>query len=209
MIQVFAGLDSASINFLYYMSPEVKQVSPPCGPLSGFTQLAVKGEHFLDLGRDQLMCAFKQEDNSNFYLDGGKQPVILTNASLINGTFLICDSPSLLNKQGYAIDAENAWFDVYVTLDGGSELSNTNGRFEYYSDPFINDLSPALGPMEGGTIVTVNGTGFDQNTTCGIILRLGIIEFKPHKINADSLIFKAPKTPLPGTAVFSVSMNGQ
>jgi hypothetical protein len=25
-----------------------------------------------------------------------------------------------LNKQGYAIDAENQWFDVYITLDGGS-----------------------------------------------------------------------------------------
>jgi hypothetical protein len=78
------------------------------------------------------MCAFKQEDNSNFYLDGGKQPVILTNASIVNETFIWCDSPSLLNKQGYAIEADNAWFDVYVTLDGGSELSESNGRFEYY-----------------------------------------------------------------------------
>jgi hypothetical protein len=120
----------------------------------------------------------------------------------------MCDSPSLLNKQGYAIDADNAWFDVYVTLDGGSELSESNGRFEYYTDPFINMLSPALGPLEGGTIVTVNGTGFDQNSTCGIVLRLGIIEFHPTKIASDHLIFKSPKSPLPGTATFSVSLNG-
>lgn len=98
VIQVYAGLDSASINFLYYQSPEVKKVSPSCGPVSGFTQLAVIGEHFIDLGRDQIQCAFKQEDNSNFYLDGGKQPLVLTNASLVNSTFLWCDSPSLLNK---------------------------------------------------------------------------------------------------------------
>jgi hypothetical protein len=115
---------------------------------------------------------------------------------------------SLLNKQGYAIDAENSWFDVYITLDGGSQLSDSNGRFEYYSDPFINEISPALGPKHGGTIVTVNGTGFDQNTTCGIVIRLGIIELKPTKITSDSMVFHTPKSPLPGTAAFSVSLNG-
>lgn len=85
----------------------------------------------------------------------------MTNASIVNSTFIICDSPSLLNKQGYAIEAENQWFDVYVTLDAGSELSDSNGRFEYYSEPFINEIYPALGPKNGGTTVTVNGTGFD------------------------------------------------
>lgn len=142
-------------------------------------------------------------------MDGGKQPVVLSNATIINKTFAICDSPSLLNKQGYAIDADNAWFDVYITLDGGSELSDSNGRFEYYSEPFINDISPALGPMNGGTYVTVNGTGFDQNTTCGIIIRLGIIELRPTKVTNETLEFKSPKSPLPGTAAFSVSLNGQ
>lgn len=63
--------------------------------------------------------------------------------------------------------------------------------------------------MHGGTFVTVNGTGFDQNTTCGIIIRLGIIEFRPTKITNETLVFKAPKSPLPGTAQFSVSLNGQ
>lgn len=115
----------------------------------------------------------------------------------------------MLNKQGYAIDADNAWFDVYVTVDGGSEISDTNGRFEYYTDPVINDLTPALGPMNGGTIVTVNGTGFDQNTTCGIIIRLGVIELKPKNVSNETMTFIAPKSPLPGTAAFSVSLNGQ
>jgi hypothetical protein len=52
VIQVFAGLDSAAINFLYYKSAEVKKVSPSCGPLNGYTQIAVIGENFIDLGRD-------------------------------------------------------------------------------------------------------------------------------------------------------------
>jgi hypothetical protein len=52
VIQVFAGLDSAAINFLYYKSAEVKKVSPSCGPVNGYTQIAVIGENFIDLGRD-------------------------------------------------------------------------------------------------------------------------------------------------------------
>jgi hypothetical protein len=114
-----------------------------------------------------------------------------------------------LNKQGYAIEADNAWFDVYITLDAGYQLSDSNGRFEYYQDPFIYDLSPALGPFHGGTVVTVNGTGFDQNTTCGIILRFGIVEFKPTNITNETMTFIAPRSPLPGTTTFSVSLNGQ
>lgn len=52
VIQVYYGLDSASVTFLYYKGAEVRNVSPPCGPLSGYTQLAVIGENFIDLGRD-------------------------------------------------------------------------------------------------------------------------------------------------------------
>ena len=63
--------------------------------------------------------------------------------------------------------------------------------------------------MNGGTLVTVNGTGFDQNTTCGIIIRLGIIELKPLNVTNETMTFRAPKSPLPGTAAFSVALNGQ
>lgn len=70
-------------------------------------------------------------------------------------------------------------------------------------------MSPALGPIHGGTTVTVNGTGFDQNSTCGIIVRLGIIELKPSNVTNETLIFKTPHSPLPGTSTFSVAMNGQ
>lgn len=59
VIQIYAGLDSASVSFLYYKGAEVRNVSPSCGPLSGYTQLAIAGENFVDLGRDQIMCAFK------------------------------------------------------------------------------------------------------------------------------------------------------
>lgn len=42
-IQVYAGLDSASVSFLYYLGAEVSKVYPACGPMTGFTQIAVIG----------------------------------------------------------------------------------------------------------------------------------------------------------------------
>jgi hypothetical protein len=41
------------------------------------------------------------------------------------------------------------------------------------------------------------------------IIRLGIIEIKPQNITNETMTFKAPKSPLPGTAAFSVSLNSQ
>jgi len=76
-------------------------------------------------------------------MDGGKQPVVLTNATIINQTMLYCDTPSMLNKQGYpVVDPDGAYWDVGVSLDGGSGLSETFGRFDYYVDPIIKTVEP-------------------------------------------------------------------
>lgn len=138
----------------------------------------------------------------------GKPPTYLTNAAIIGREFVRCDTPSLLNKQGYAMDVEGTTFNVYITLDGGSQLSDSMGKFTYLADPIIYEMSPALGPEQGGTVVTVNGTGFDQNNTCGIIVRLGIVEFRPTSITNESMTFTTPNSSHPGTAVLSVSLNG-
>jgi hypothetical protein len=30
------------------------------------------------------------------------------------------------------VDADNAWVEVAVSLDGGNHMSNTSARFDYY-----------------------------------------------------------------------------
>jgi hypothetical protein len=59
IINVYSGLDITGVTFEYYPSPVVKTVGPECGPVSGFTQLGILGEHFKDYERDMLKCAFK------------------------------------------------------------------------------------------------------------------------------------------------------
>jgi len=210
VIQVYQGLDSAAVSYLYYENPIVDKVYPPCGPLSGFTQIVVTGQHFVDLGRDMPMCGFKSDDQVNFFMEGGKQPVVLTNATIINQTMIICDAPSMLNKQGYPIvDPDSAYWDVGVSLDGGSGLSETFGRFDYYVDPIIKTVEPQLGPTYGGTIITLGGQGFDANSTCNAVVKLGILEVKPLNRTNETLTFRAPVSPIPGTTSISVSLNGQ
>jgi hypothetical protein len=41
-------MDMEILSFYYYPEPHVESVSPKCGPLTGFTQLAIKGDNFTD-----------------------------------------------------------------------------------------------------------------------------------------------------------------
>jgi hypothetical protein len=207
-VQVYTGLDSAAVPFLYYEDPIVTQIDPPCGPVYGFTQLAVTGRNFVDLGRDEALCSFRNGKDSKALSSTGHS-VIMTNATIINQTLIICDTPSLLNKQGYAVDADNAWVEVTVSLDGGNHMSNTSARFDYYVDPVIKSVEPPLGPTIGDTVVTLNGTGFDSKVACKTVIRLGVLEVHPASVTNTTMQFRSPRSPIPGTTTVAVSHNSQ
>lgn len=71
----------------------------------------VTGANFVDLGSNSALCVFNKR--------------IYTNATVISETEIICDSPSILNKQGYSEQAEGAVvsFVVDVSIDGGLQTS--------------------------------------------------------------------------------------
>src|SRR5207253_9019154 len=48
---------------------------------------------------------------------------------------------------------------VQVLTDHG-QGSGPNARFTYRAPPTLTKLAPTSGPLAGGTVVTVNGTGF-------------------------------------------------
>ena len=78
------GLDSAAVQYLYYKTPIVEEVTPKCGPFSGFTQIIVTGTNFVDLGFNQAVCVFNKTK--------------MTNATVLSDTQILCDTPSILNK---------------------------------------------------------------------------------------------------------------
>jgi hypothetical protein len=53
---------------------------------------------------------------------------------------------------------------VRVTTDHGKTPTTSHGRFTYKAGPVITRAQPATGPLDGGTVVTVTGTGFESVT---------------------------------------------
>lgn len=86
-------------------------------------------------------------------------------------------------------------------------MSNTSARFDYYADPVIKSVDPPLGPTYGFTLVTLNGTGFEQAAACKTVIRLGVLETQPLFISNTTMQFRAPKSPVPGTTSISISHN--
>lgn len=80
---------STPVKYLYYDIPTILNIEPTCGPETGYTQIAVHGGGFTDLGRNKAMCVFNR--------------TVYTNATIMSDELMYCDSPALLNIQGYSL----------------------------------------------------------------------------------------------------------
>lgn len=65
MISLYPGLYSSPVKYLYYKTPVVNSITPTSGPESGFTQIVVTGQNFVDLGHDQALCIFNGTHQTN------------------------------------------------------------------------------------------------------------------------------------------------
>ncbi|MGW6704296.1 IPT/TIG domain-containing protein [Streptomyces sp. NPDC054956] len=54
--------------------------------------------------------------------------------------------------------------DVQATTPGGTSTPTPDARYSYIPLPVLTSLSPAVGTTDGGTVVTVNGTGLSGAT---------------------------------------------
>lgn len=61
-----------------------------------------------------------------------------------------------------------------VSIDGGSSFcSGEMLPFQYYSPPHVSAISPASGSIEGGTVITVIGSGFGALTSDRVVCTFG------------------------------------
>ena len=107
---------------------------------------------------------------------------------------IICDSPPMVNKQGYSLVPEGGkqFYQVEVSIDGGLETSKSDVKFSYYRVPQVTSVSPELGPVKGGTLVTVHGSGFVQPAVSKRVVRIGHLNVEPVSFTNTSMTFKAP-----------------
>jgi len=138
---------STPVKYLYYDIPKISHIEPTCGPETGYTQIEVHGSGFSDLGRNKAMCVFNR--------------TVFTNATIMSDELMFCDSPALLNVQGYSLlnGDDTNYYHLQVTIDGGHMIAGSPQKFNYYQQVIVKDVTPNRGPLHGNTEIAVNATG--------------------------------------------------
>ncbi len=127
---------SPADQFTYVATPTVAAVSPNDGPAAGGTLVTITGSGFTNA----TAVAF------------GTNPA--TNFNIVSDTSITVHSP-----------AGTGTVDVTVTTPGGPSATSPADQFTYISAaPTVAGVSPTIGPVTGGTVVTITGTNLANAT---------------------------------------------
>jgi hypothetical protein len=118
-------------GFTYQAAPTISTVSPGSGPRGGGTSVTITGIDFT---------------GATAVTFGGTAATIY---SVTDDTHITATTPASISAGAK---------DVAVTAPGGT-VTKTDG-FTYLLAPTISTVSPASGPLAGGTSVTITGTDF-------------------------------------------------
>lgn len=146
-------MDTLTGGFTYTLGAApaffVQEVDPPRGPAAGGTAITVRGQGFRAPIRLEM---------------GG---VVVTGATLVSDTEIQATTPPAAQTVPAGTSLA---VDVTVTNALGSETSSSAvlvGGFTYFEEApeppgpiVIESLSPTEGPIDGGTVVTITGSGF-------------------------------------------------
>ena len=132
------GTPSLPSAFTYHPTPTVTAVAPAAGTSLGGTAVVVSGTGFLDNSAGSATVRFDS--------------VPATGVSVVDDTTIHCVAPA---------GAAGAAVEVEVTNDNGS--GSLADAYDYFPTPTVTGVTSSSGPMSGGTVVTVTGTGFVAN----------------------------------------------
>jgi hypothetical protein len=148
-----------AVQYLYYDTPFISEIIPACGPITGNTQILIKGHSFSYTEPKLVKCLF-----------GDMQ----LPATVLNTHEVLCSSPDISEDKALI---DQKFFDVGVTLNGkDANDSDEPIKFSYYDPHTLHDRSPTSGPTIGGTGVTVTGEGFTQVGVCDVRCRFGTVD---------------------------------
>ena len=117
--------------YTYDPVPALGSLSPGEGPLSGGTEVIVRGSGFTD--------------ESAVFFGAVEAPTVL----FLSSDELVVESP-----------AGKGTVNVTVETPGGTSAISSADRFSYVSAPIVTALTPAEGPEAGKTTVAIEGSGF-------------------------------------------------
>ncbi len=135
-VTTLAGTSSLSQAAIYTYEgsflPTVTDVDPSGGPLAGGTLVTVTGTGFL---------------TATVVLFGG-----------ISVPFTVTSDTSLWTVAPASLTAKTV--DIRVTNPAGTSPATVADDYVYSDGPVITNITPDTGPIQGGTTVTIYGTGF-------------------------------------------------
>ena len=126
---------SSADLFTWVATPTVTSVSPNIGPVAGGTSVTITGTGFTG----GTAVQFGGTAASSFSVDSSSQITAISPA----GTGTV---------------------DIRVTTPGGTSTLLAADQFTYVAAPTVTSVSPNIGPVAGGTSVTITGTGFTGAT---------------------------------------------
>lgn len=138
-IQVIGDLDPSNTlsGYRYAPVPVVSSVTPAYGLTSGGTQVRLGGSGFVNV----TSIKFGSKVAKTFTVNSSGQ-ITVTSPKASRGTV-----------------------DLRVTTLSGTSAKATGDRFAYGKAPKVSALSPAKGPLAGGTKVTIKGSDLGTATS--------------------------------------------
>ena len=140
-------------------SPAITSITPDRGPLGGGNSVTITGTGFSALGLDL--------DSVTFTPTGSSTALTATNAVVVSDTEIMATAPDATSAAGTAgtVDATvTADFtdpaDSNATED--SDPAATGDDTYTFGVPTVDSLSPAAGPLSGGNVLTITGSGFED-----------------------------------------------
>jgi hypothetical protein len=139
---------STADQFTYVVAPTVTGVSPAQGAIQGGATITITG--------------------TNFTMSPAAPTVLF---GTTNGTNVVVVSATQITVTDPAESAGTV--NVTVKTAGGTSATSAADQFLYLAVPVVTGVSPAAGPLAGGTTVTIAGTGFTGSTVVDFGLTAG------------------------------------
>jgi hypothetical protein len=134
------GTDTLPNGYTYNDAPTVTAITPQDGAVSGGTSVTING------------TGFTTTPDTAVTFNGAAASSVM----VFNSTTLACLTP--VHAAGVV--------DVTVTNSNGS--GTLPGGFTYHDPPNLTSISPRVGPLEGGTTVTIEGSNFTNIGLTGV-----------------------------------------
>jgi hypothetical protein len=125
---------SSHDKFTYQAAPSVTSLSPRAGPTTGGTSVVITGSNFTGASA----VRFGTTPASSFTVNSATRITAVAPAN------------------------SAATVDITVTAPGGTSAVATADKFTYQDAPLVTSISPRVGKLAGGTVVTVGGSNFTR-----------------------------------------------